>query len=162
MPSPAMEVARYLIQVARSGEEQELLSPLRLQKLLYYCQGWSWAIRGKSLFAEPIEAWTYGPVIPAVYHEFKQYGFRGIDPELTPPAKGLSEEEENFIVSVWETYKDYSATSLSAMSHTESPWINAFASSQRGGSSVIDDAAIKKFFKSLNPENGHGRPQKKK
>jgi uncharacterized phage-associated protein len=51
-----------------SGQQTECdLTPLKLQKLLYYSEGLSLALRGKSLFSEPILAWRYGSVVRDVY-----------------------------------------------------------------------------------------------
>src|SRR5262249_50830431 len=47
----AIDVARYLIQLAAAEDEPELLSHLRLQKLLYYVQGWSLAQRRAPMFS---------------------------------------------------------------------------------------------------------------
>ena len=54
------------------------LTPLKLQKLIYYAHGWHLAIRNAPLIDEVIEAWEYGPVVPNVYHEFKKFGNRPI------------------------------------------------------------------------------------
>jgi uncharacterized phage-associated protein len=50
------------------------MSNLKLQKLMYYAQGFSLVLFNKPLFPERIEAWIHGPVIPAVYHKYKGYG----------------------------------------------------------------------------------------
>ena len=40
----------------------------KLQKLCYYSQAWHCALYdGTPLFAERIEAWVHGPVIPELY-----------------------------------------------------------------------------------------------
>lgn len=58
---------------------QESLTPMKLQKLCYYAQGIYMATQdGEPLFEEDFEAWTYGPVIPALYDEYKEYGWRSI------------------------------------------------------------------------------------
>ena len=48
------------------------LSPLKLQKLLYYEQAWSMVFFGReqTLFAEAPQAWVNGPVYPSVYQAF--------------------------------------------------------------------------------------------
>ena len=48
----------------------DTLSPLKLQKLLYYCQAWHYTIFNKELFDEKIEAWAHGPVVPSQYKRF--------------------------------------------------------------------------------------------
>lgn len=77
-----LDVARYLIRAAvGDDEDSDLLSQMRLHKLLYYAQGWHLAVFGEPLFAGRIEAWKHGPVVREVYPTFSGYGARGIDPE---------------------------------------------------------------------------------
>src|SRR5689334_12279943 len=63
----AMDVAKFLIYLSACEDEPDYVSHLRLQKLLYYVQGWSLALRGKPMFVERIEAWAHGPVVKNVY-----------------------------------------------------------------------------------------------
>src|SRR5271163_1555007 len=72
--STAMKVALHLVNLANSGEEPDPLTHLRLQKLLYYAQGWYLGIFGRALFTNRIEAWRHGPVVPDVYKELKKHG----------------------------------------------------------------------------------------
>lgn len=117
----ALDVARYLIALAGGEEEQELLTPMRLQKLLYYSQGWSLALRNAPLFSDRIEAWAHGPVVDAVYQQFKNVG-GGTIPTDHGSDDHLTEEEKSHIQSVWKTYRGYSAIALSDMTHDEPPW----------------------------------------
>ena len=62
-----IDVANYILEISReeSGDDEyELISHMKLQKLVYFCQGYSLALYGRPLFPEPIEAWTHGPVCP--------------------------------------------------------------------------------------------------
>lgn len=126
MPVPAVNVAKYLVHVASQEPEQEFLSHLRLQKLLYYVQGWSLALRGATLFTGRIEAWKHGPVVPAVYHEFKTYEHKPI-PKSHGSHAHLAPTDRAFVESVWEHYKACSAAELRRMTHRESPWLSARA-----------------------------------
>lgn len=45
---------------------------MKLQKLLYYVQGFHIAVFNRPLFNEDIEAWMYGPVVPAVYEYYQE------------------------------------------------------------------------------------------
>jgi uncharacterized phage-associated protein len=123
----AIDVAKFLIQLAASEDEPDLLSHLRLQKLLYYVQGWSLALRSVPMFPERIEAWAHGPVVRDLYREFAQYGFEVIPPEHFNEPANLEDDEAELTAEVWEGYKGYSATSLRTMTHSESPWRNAHA-----------------------------------
>lgn len=74
MKDNALSVANYLIDLANKGKKQ--ITQLGLMKRVYIAHGFSLAINNKSLLDkrfDKVEAWKYGPVIPSVYHSFKQY-----------------------------------------------------------------------------------------
>ncbi len=77
----AYEVARCLVRLAAHDEEPDYLTNLRLQKLLYYAQAWSLAMRDKPLFDDRIEAWPSGPVVPSVFDRFLGLGRRSLLPD---------------------------------------------------------------------------------
>lgn len=49
------------------------ISPLKLQKILYYEQAWFMVFFGREnqLFDCAPEAWVNGPVYPEIYHQYK-------------------------------------------------------------------------------------------
>ncbi len=56
------DAAKYFL--AQTSEDAgDLISNLKLQKLLYYAQGFHLALYDEPLFPEAIEAWTHGPVL---------------------------------------------------------------------------------------------------
>ncbi len=123
----AKDVALLLIDLANSGEESDPLTNLRLQKLLYYVQGWSLALRSKPAFDDRIEAWPLGPVVPTVYHSFKHHEREAIPHDSTRDIEiRLDEDDSRFISEVWSTYQDYSASKLVRMTHQPgTPWDEA-------------------------------------
>lgn len=76
----AFEIVPHLLKQSEKSAES-LITPLKLQKLLYYAQAWSLVFRGKALFYEDIEAWVHGPVIPLVYQRYKHHGYNLIPHE---------------------------------------------------------------------------------
>ena len=75
-----LDIAKKLLFRAKNNENGDFMSNMKLQKMLYYQQGFHLAYYGTPLFDEEIEAWMYGPVVPCVYEHFKNYGRQGIDP----------------------------------------------------------------------------------
>ena len=76
------DIANYFIWRANSDEEfGDNITNLKLQKLVYYAQGFHLAWYDKPLFHEPIDAWTHGPVVRTLY---AQYQSRGANPLPTP------------------------------------------------------------------------------
>jgi uncharacterized phage-associated protein len=124
----ANEIAEYLLWLAARENEEEpgYLTPMQLQKLLYYVQGWALAETGAPLFGDEIRAWANGPVVEAVYQHFKALGKRPIvDTPAQPPR--LAPDAEAIVRGVWDRYKIYSAFKLSDMTHEEMPWKKARA-----------------------------------
>jgi uncharacterized phage-associated protein len=152
----AIDVARYLVYLAACESEPEFLTHLRLQKLLYYVQGWSLALRGRAMFSERIEAWAHGPVVPSVYPKFAEYGDKPISPENMLVSQVLSKDDRELIESVWESYKVYSSSSLRTMTHSEAPWKDArgkAGTADRCTAEITKDA-MKRFFVEASGRHG--------
>ena len=103
----AKDVAEYFL-FKSEPEEEDYISNLKLQKLLYYAQGFNLAINGEPLFMEPIEAWTHGPVVKALYHEYKDYGAQNINRPEKIDLDEYDEEAKALLDEVWEVYGQYS------------------------------------------------------
>lgn len=117
----AIDVANYFL--AKQDEEAgDLISNLKLQKLLYYAQGLHLASEGKPLFEEPIQAWTHGPVTPDVYHTFKGYGAAPIPCPQGFDISNLTASLRDFLDEVYDVYGQFSAWKLRNMTHTETPY----------------------------------------
>lgn len=71
MSKNAISVANYIIEEYKDKQ----INNLHLQKLLYYLQA-NYMIEndGELLFTDDMEKWKLGPVVPNVYHSFKEYG----------------------------------------------------------------------------------------
>lgn len=120
----AATVAKFLLTLV-CEVEGDLMSNLKLQKLLYYTQGFHLAVFGKPLFVEPIEAWKHGPVVPEVYEEYKHHGAGAIPcPEgVWGEIEGeLTNEQRDLISEVYQEYGQYEASALLRMTHAEPPW----------------------------------------
>jgi len=144
----AFDVARYLIRLGAENEEPDYLSQLRVQKLLYYTQGWALAALDHPLFHERIEAWKKGPVVASVWPKLTAYDDRGIQPGDVGKPEGLSDEDKSFINSVWEKYKIHSAIGLMLMTHREDPWKDARAGlpASAPSSQEIAHSALRAWF----------------
>ncbi len=136
-----MDVARYLIYLSYHDGNNYSLTPLKLQKVLYYVQGWSYLWDNKPMFAEVFEAWQYGPVNREVYDQFKIYKGSEIPYKEGARPRCASPEELETIERVWEEYGMESAGELVTMTHEEAPWRNAY---QEG--TLISNRAIRKYF----------------
>jgi len=114
-------VADYFL-AQQDTESGDTISNLKLQKLVYYAQGFHLAIFNKPLFNEPIEAWMHGPVVPELYQKFKTYGSGAIPPVLSFDLTSFEPDTISFLDEVYSVFNQYSGWSLRNMTHEESPW----------------------------------------
>lgn len=127
---------------------------MKLQKLVYNFHGWHLAVTGEPGISEEVQAWPYGPVIPALYHQFKHFGsnpITGYGQEIDPKTGRyaslyIGPHDTRFTEifdAVWEKYIGFSALQLSALTHAMgTPWSQAREADQPTISSEI----IRKYF----------------
>lgn len=100
----------------------EEITPLALQKLLYYCQAFYKIFNGEYLFSDDCEAWVHGPVYRNVYFKYKNHGFNPIEESIEYNDIDLNEFEKEVIESVIINLGCYSGKILEKMTHIEMPW----------------------------------------
>ena len=116
------EVADFFVDLAIKGAG-DLISPLKINKLLYYAQGNFLAKYNAPLFPEKIQAWQYGPVIPEIYHKYKVLGRQPIEiVDEDYSASIFTPEETTFLLDIAREYGKYSAETLVTKTHSEDPW----------------------------------------
>lgn len=119
----ANEVALWIISFCKKHGDR--ITNLKLQKLLYYAQAWHLALYNRPLFPEDIEAWTYGPVVPEVYHTFKAFNGEPIEIDQDHSQVDLPEDIVGHLEEIIEVFGGYSSYQLERMTHQEDPWKNA-------------------------------------
>lgn len=139
-----MKVANYFLHKAEGR-----LTPIQVQKLAYFAQGWSLALLDAPLFYEDIEAWRYGPVIRILYDEFKHYGLDNIMINRKPKKNEFDHNQEKLLDRVWEVYDHLSGFQMSALTHKDgTPWDTVW--NKQGlnyGWAVIPHELIKEYYK---------------
>lgn len=139
MSYTALEIANNLIRLGL--KEKIAVSNMKLQKLLYYAQGWYLALnQGRPLFLEDFKKWQFGPVCPVIYEKFKPCKAFPINSIAPCACSVLDSSTLKYLKMIWNTYKDYSASQLSELSHSEAPWKNALQYE------TISKEAINDFF----------------
>lgn len=134
MAYSAIAVANAFIEKAKARGIKDL-TPMKLQKLVFYAHAWSLVMSNKPLVKDKVFAWPYGPVIESIYHEFKGYGSTNIvkpgtelkwddAPDalieyryVTPRLPESDELSADLIDYVLEAYGDQSAIALSNLTH---------------------------------------------
>lgn len=140
-PVTAMQVAEYFLAL-QDEDAGDLISHLKLQKLLYYAQGLYLAMTGAPLFPERIEAWQHGPVVPDIYQAFKGWGGNPI-PVEQGKARGIRDEAVvDFLNEVYDVFGQYSAWKLRNMTHQEAPYQEA-----EDSQGEISQASLRRYFR---------------
>ncbi len=149
---------KMLVTISYIFEKAEDITPLTLQKLLYYVQGIFMANYGRPLFTEECQAWKHGPVYKEVYDMFKGFKYSPIEDKrfviFREKFNMLTDEEKEVIDMVINSFGMYSGKTLEGLTHNEAPWKNAFAGegSYVYSNEIITKAAIKNYFDSISHE----------
>jgi uncharacterized phage-associated protein len=143
----ASDIANYFLYKAQEAteEDQELISNLKLQKLVYYAQGLHLAVYKEPLFADRIEAWTYGPVIPDLYHYYKENGSYGIRASESFDPLLIDGDTRTFLDEVYKVFGQFSAVRLMNLAHSDKCWIDAGIGNEITYKAMCDD--LKKYLK---------------
>lgn len=137
MKDNALAVANHFVELAL--KEDKVLTLLGLVKRVYIAHGFSLAIFHKPLLDprfDRVEAWKYGPVIPSVYHSFKQFKANPIkektfvmtwdEKTLIPDfhAPELEDKDAKAVVEmVWKRYQGMADSEMVSLTHRKgTPW----------------------------------------
>lgn len=160
VPSKMLMVISYVFE--QLGE----VTPLALQKILYFIQGLYFSRYGKPLFNDNCQAWVHGPVYAEIYDMFSSFRYDPIDDPRFELLKGkstnLDEKEREVIDLVVNTFGMYGGKVLERITHKEDPWVDAREGYSENESSQeeISKESIKEYFVSvrekydLNTETG--------
>lgn len=168
MPYVADAVANEFLTIA---EMQHIsVTPMKLQKLVYFAHGWGLGIFGKPLISEVIQAWKWGPVISSLYTEFREFANRPIDrlatevqfeggsliwstPMCTDKEDYSAELAKALVNRVWDVYGRFTAVQLSNMTHAAgTPWhsvMSKFPPDSIPKRLTIPNELIRDYFKTV-------------
>jgi uncharacterized phage-associated protein len=138
------DVAKYFLSLA-DEDAGDLISNLKLQKLVYYAQGFHLALYNTELFSEEIEAWTHGPVVPALYAAYQEYGSDAIPIPTDVDFRIYDSQSRELLDEVYQVYGQFSAWKLRNMTRDEQPWRGVYDRDGAGGD--ISKSAMRSFFK---------------
>jgi len=148
----AIDVAWKVLSSAKRKDKK--ISNLQLQKLTYIAHGYFLGWKDKPLISDPIEAWTYGPVISSIYHQFKEYGDKKIQGNPNSVATKLDNDKDalDCIDGIMDLYGDLDAMELVNLTHQKNtPWDEVW-SNQVGNtwnSEIINDTLIKNHYRKV-------------
>ena len=114
---------------------------------------------GRVCFADDIEAWDFGPVVPSVLHEFLRFGLYSIPPvthyfvddenayfgirKVDFLDRTISDEDKAVINEVVDYFANYSSVDLTDLTQKQKPWIDAY---RRDCQNIMPTDALKSYF----------------
>lgn len=134
-----LKVAEYFLSM-QDGDAGNAISNMKLQKLLYYAQGFAMVILERPLFEDDFEAWEYGPVVRNIYDKYNYYGSNALPKPDDFSLHQYSKEEKEFLNEIYDVYGQYSAWALSEMVYKTPPWKDT------PRNSIISKVSMKKYF----------------
>lgn len=124
------DVAKYILY------KKERISMWKLQKLCFYSQAWAIVWTEKPLFEEEFEAWSNGPVCPALFEKHKGKFFVEFS-DIDGNIDNLTPNEKETIDIVLNDYGNMTPYDLREQTHQEMPWKNARQGIPEGTSSNV-------------------------
>lgn len=143
---PAIDrVANYLIIKCND------LTPLALQKGLYYCDSFSLGFFNEPMFKEDCQAWMHGPVYARIYEKYKEFLYHPIEATLGENEISLTASEKVIVDNVAKYLCCYSGKTLEKFTHEEAPWLDARKNVPANESSenIISKELMKEYFKKI-------------
>lgn len=147
-------IADYIIFRLNVEDEIASLINLKLQKLLYYVQGWSLGITNNKFLNCDFEAWVHGPVCRTIFERFKSSkslysNITDKDMMHSPDnLEEIEEEDRDFVDYILDNYARFSGAELESMTHKEQPWIEAREGYKpmQACQNLISDETMKEYF----------------
>lgn len=107
----------------KAFEENIPVTPMKLQKIIYFIYRDYLQQTDQKLFNDNFQAWQYGPVVVSVYDEFKSFGSRPIT-RFAKDAKGKVKVVKSTakdimcsIDNIWDKCKNFNGIELSKITH---------------------------------------------
>lgn len=146
-------VADYVIMQLTADDTSVSLINLKLQKLIYYIQGWFFGYMKEPMMNTKFEAWIHGPVSRPLYDRFREnknlYSFIGYNDVIYREAdKMIADEDKDFIKYILGNYAGFSGVELEQQSHQDMPWKKTREGLQPMEASTreIDDSLFVEYF----------------
>ncbi|MCZ3377279.1 MULTISPECIES: type VI toxin-antitoxin system SocA family antitoxin [unclassified Rhizobium] len=150
-------IANYVLELAE--EDARPVTNIVLQKLIYFCHAFFLLEHEKPLVSGYFEAWTYGPVHPALYKSFKEFGANPIRGRASRydvisgasfVIEPISDKSARRVIrSVMVNFSSLSAGQLVDLSHAPNgPWHYTVENSKINanlGLRITDDVTKERF-----------------
>ena len=141
----AIDIANWFISQF-DKESGDVITHLKVQKLLYFAEAWCQVLLDRELFSENMEAWAHGPVVREVFNQFNGSGWEPLN--VTGEIVEFDDEVCDVLLQVLDAYGDVSARTLEHLTHQDLPWKEARGalSPEAKCSTAISKQSIKSYF----------------
>jgi len=143
-------VANQILKFA--SEEGRQITPMQIQKMLYFIHGWHLAEFKRPLIDDTFKAWRHGPIIRKIYREFRPFGDTPITRYAQTPGyiapvflQDIDGNGEctNFVEEFFDLYKEFHPFTLSTESHKSGgPWSTVRTKYWEKTGTIPDDLPI--------------------
>jgi uncharacterized phage-associated protein len=173
MPIDALAVANYFLDLADKAGQK--LTPMKLQKLVYFAHGWHFGLTGgEPLLDEQVQAWSFGPLIFSIDEAFREYGTDELTlhgaaynydegppvwevPSLDDYPEHVAERVRPLLKRIWEVYGGLTTGQLSNMVTGEgTPWaaVHAAYNGNIPKYTTIPEVALTRHFQEQAARQG--------
>ncbi len=145
----SMDKACDIFALAKAFLSISKMTNKKLQKLCYYAKAWYLALYDCNLISEQFQAWVHGAVQPALYQNYKRYGYSDI-PQFTN-VQEIPEEFLSFAREVYDSYGHLTGDELERINHQETPWLEARGECKpwESCSNEISEESMKLFYRKM-------------
>ena len=134
----AVDIAKYIVD--KCITDNQLITNLALQKILFFIQKEFLKQTDNVAFYDEIQAWKYGPVVPAAYRVFCAFGAKPIFFNAKDYDIKFSKEAKKIIDDVTNEKREVDVFKLVRETHKENgAWKKAF---DKGTGTVITKEMI--------------------
>jgi uncharacterized phage-associated protein len=155
------EIANFILDFCDTRGRK--ITNLSLQKIAFFCHAWSLIKLNKPLIRHNFEAWEFGPVLPYLYREFREFERSPITSRAMhiDPKDGnrrtveysFDSDTTQLLESIIDFYSRISAGDLVSLSHVKGgPWDHAWNHDGIVNPGMrIADEKIKEFYSTASP-----------
>ena len=141
----AIDVSNYIIKYTNINNKP--ITNLKLQKMLYFIQGFYYSSTNEPFIEEDFEAWPYGPVIRNAYIEYSRFGSLLITDVESDRVNNIDflPDDKSFLDDIISSLNKYSASELVNASHAKgSPWEKSYKDETKN---IISKEVIRDYFR---------------
>lgn len=160
MAYQAKDVAEYIL--GYYGSRGIEIDNYKLQEVLYYLQANYLVLCQDSLFAEPIIAKYFGPIVEPVYSQYKEYGRCTIPYKLVGKStynKKVQKKDQKTINVMLNLLEPYLSFNTDELDQGQIPWIEAYHLSKEDGkpeSAYVKTESLLRYFGGIEKEQNEG------